>query len=135
MKYSMLGDANNAGPVRLSDVYDSNVGGASAGVAASQKALYEAYNSLNSSIPVIKIAEYSKTISFSGQTNQLIHQVSSGSGWYGLSILVTSYNGTNSIITPFMTGQGAVYVRTYGSASNAYVALRLVISDHGGWPE
>lgn len=50
MKYSMLGDANNPGPVRLSDVYDSDVGGASAGVAASQKALYEAYNSLNSSI-------------------------------------------------------------------------------------
>ena len=48
MKFQMLGDANKAGPVRLSDVYDSEVGGASTGIAASQKALYDAYNSLNS---------------------------------------------------------------------------------------
>ena len=48
MKYNMLGDANYAGPVRLSDTYDSEVGDASTGIAASQKALYDAYNSLNS---------------------------------------------------------------------------------------
>lgn len=50
MKFNMLGDANHAGPVRLSDVYNSQVGDASQGVAASQKALYDAYNSLNSSM-------------------------------------------------------------------------------------
>ena len=90
---------------------------------------------INSRIPVIKMADYSKTISFSGQTNQLIHQVSSGSGWYGLSILLTSYNGTNSIVVPFMSTDGTAYVRTYGSASNATVTLRLVVLDNGGWPE
>ena len=46
----MLGDANHAGPVRLSDTYDKAVGGAQTGIAASQKALYNAYNSLNSRI-------------------------------------------------------------------------------------
>lgn len=49
MKFQMLGDANHAGPVRLSDVYSSQVGDASTGIAASQKALYDAYSSLNSS--------------------------------------------------------------------------------------
>ena len=48
MKFQMLGDANHAGPVRLSDVYNSQVGDASTGIAASQKALYDAYSSLNS---------------------------------------------------------------------------------------
>ena len=48
MKFNMLGDANHAGPVRLSDVYSSAVGSAKDGVAASQRALYDAYNSLNS---------------------------------------------------------------------------------------
>lgn len=50
MKFNMLGDANHAGPVRLSDVYSSAVGSAKDGVAASQRALYDAYNSLNSSL-------------------------------------------------------------------------------------
>ena len=49
MRFNMLGDANHAGPVRLSDTYDKEVGGAQTGIAASQKALYDAYNSLNSS--------------------------------------------------------------------------------------
>lgn len=46
----MRGDAYHAGPVMLSDVYTSAVGSAKDGVAASQRALYDAYNSLNSSI-------------------------------------------------------------------------------------
>lgn len=50
MKFQMLGSADKPGPVRLSDVYSSQVGDASTGIAASQKALYDAYNSLNSSI-------------------------------------------------------------------------------------
>ena len=45
----MRGDAYHAGPVMLSDVYTSAVGSAKDGVAASQRALYDAYNSLNSS--------------------------------------------------------------------------------------
>lgn len=49
MRFNMLGDANDPGPVRLSDVYSSAVGDASSGIAASQKALYDAYSSLNSS--------------------------------------------------------------------------------------
>lgn len=57
MKFQMLGDANKAGPVRLSDVYDSEVGGASTGIAASQKALYDAYNSLNSRIHYFDITK------------------------------------------------------------------------------
>ena len=50
MKFQMLGSADKPGPVRLSDVYNSQVGDASMGIAASQKALYDAYNSLNSSL-------------------------------------------------------------------------------------
>ena len=50
MRFNMLGNANHAGPVRLSDTYDKAVGGAQTGIAASQKALYDAYNSLNSRI-------------------------------------------------------------------------------------
>lgn len=46
----MRGDAYHAGPVMLSDVYTSAVGSAKDGVAASQKALYNAYNSLNSRV-------------------------------------------------------------------------------------
>ena len=48
MKFQMLGTTDKAGPVRLSDVYNSEVGGAETGIAASQKALYDAYSSLNS---------------------------------------------------------------------------------------
>ena len=48
MKFTMLGSANHAGPVRLSDTYSSSVGAAADGIAASQKALYDAYTSLNS---------------------------------------------------------------------------------------
>lgn len=59
MKFQMLGDANKAGPVRLSDVYDSEVGGASTGIAASQKALYDAYNSLNSRLDTYSTDTYS----------------------------------------------------------------------------
>lgn len=60
MKFNMLGNANRTGPVRLSDAYSSLVGGASQGVAASQKALYNAYNSLNSSkMPWYKISSTS----------------------------------------------------------------------------
>ena len=68
MKFQMLGDANKAGPVRLSDVYDSEVGGASTGIAASQKALYDAYNSLNSSI-IAKELELPYNIVLSEWTN------------------------------------------------------------------
>ena len=50
MIYNMRGDTYHAGPVVLSDVYTSAVGSAKDGVAASQRALYDAYNSLNSSI-------------------------------------------------------------------------------------
>ena len=49
MIYNMRGDTYHAGPVMLSDVYTSAVGSAKDGVAASQRALYDAYNSLNSS--------------------------------------------------------------------------------------
>ena len=52
MKFQMLGSADKPGPVRLSDVYNSQVGDASMGIAASQKALYDAYSSLNSRISI-----------------------------------------------------------------------------------
>ena len=62
MKFNMLGNANRTGPVRLSDAYSSLVGGASQGVAASQKALYNAYNSLNSRVGNIQFisGDYSR---------------------------------------------------------------------------
>lgn len=43
------------GHVKLSDTYTSSVGDASSGVAASQKALFDAYSSLNSNIGVINL--------------------------------------------------------------------------------
>ena len=57
MKFQMLGSADKPGPVRLSDVYNSQVGDASMGIAASQKALYDAYSSLNSRIGGIKYSQ------------------------------------------------------------------------------
>ena len=50
MKYNVLGDTNHAGYVRLSDVYTSAVGSAKDGIAASQRALYDAYNSITTSL-------------------------------------------------------------------------------------
>ena len=50
MRFNMLGDTNEAGPVRLSDVYNSSVGGAAAGIAASQKALYDVYSTMSAKI-------------------------------------------------------------------------------------
>lgn len=49
-----LGNASNYGHVKLSDTYSSSVSGGNAagGVAASQNALYNAYNALRNSIPV-----------------------------------------------------------------------------------
>ena len=50
MKYNVLGDTNHAGYVRLSDVYASAVGSAKDGIAASQRALYDAYNSITTGL-------------------------------------------------------------------------------------
>lgn len=53
MRFTMLGSDHHPGPVLLSDDYSSVVGNAKQGVAASQKALYDAYNSLNSRIKAL----------------------------------------------------------------------------------
>lgn len=46
MRFTMLGSNLQPGPVTLSDDYSKVVGNAKQGVAASQKALYDVYNSL-----------------------------------------------------------------------------------------
>ena len=53
-----LGNANNYGHVKLSDNYTSSAGAASAGVAASSKAVADAYAKLNSAINLLKTREY-----------------------------------------------------------------------------
>ena len=42
------GTASNYGHIKLSDTYTTSVGDASSGIAASQKALFDAYSELNS---------------------------------------------------------------------------------------
>ena len=82
----------------------------------------------------VQVVNYSKTITFSGQTTQVIHEISSGSGWWALGLMLTSYNGVSSIVVPFFSDT-TIYVRTYGNASNAVVSVRLSYKNYGGWPE
>lgn len=76
MIYNMRGDTYHAGPVMLSDVYTSAVGSAKDGVAASQRALYDAYNSLNSS--KVGIARKGSNGDFNNLTDCGIFRIDSG---------------------------------------------------------
>ena len=77
MIYNMKGDVNHAGPVRLSDVYSSAVGSAKDGVAASQRALYDAYNSLNSRISMVNVEQVAFTRDTSTGSKYIQHKYDS----------------------------------------------------------
>lgn len=127
MKFNMLGDANHAGPVRLSDVYSSQVGDASQGVAASQKALYDAYNSLNSRFKATELWVNSNTaVQFLGQS------VSVNLSSYLLVCILyyESANATNVSTTTgstiFLKGQGVIVYHTkYSGGAKISIGRRF----------
>lgn len=94
-----VGDASNYGHVKLSDIYTSNVGGASNSLAASQSAVWNAYNALNNAkAPKSSPTIYDPTIIFnfendSGLTEANLRKAG-GAGTQGLAI-ITKVNGTS----------------------------------------
>ena len=78
------------GHVKLSDTYTSSVGDASSGVAASQKALFDAYSTLNSNISnLIKIKIYTT------QTNNYYEYFDAIEGYMPIAVIYGSPSSNN----------------------------------------
>ena len=99
MIYNMRGDTYHAGPVMLSDVYTSAVGSAKDGVAASQRALYDSYNTLKSSV-VTSITR--SGLNFTAKN-------SSGTQLFTFNQQDTTYSsGAPCVLKVFSTAQGTI---------------------------
>ena len=129
MIYNMRGDTYHAAPVMLSDVYTSAVGSAKDGVAASQRALYDAYNSLNSRILEIDaktVLTTSKTLAGGANADAYADTTRTGYtsigvvGWRSFSTSVYLYNcfisgnsvccGIHNFSTSQLSGSMAIVV-------------------------
>ena len=141
MIYNMRGDTYHAGPVMLSDVYTSAVGSAKDGVAASQRALYEAYNSLNSSVidNIYPVGSLYMSINptlpealSTGRTWQLL------SGGYVLKTIETGTGGetTNATATggPSNNTSGTPSNNTSGTPSNNTSGSTTLTAAQSGMP-
>lgn len=110
MKFNMLGDANHAGPVRLSDVYSSAVGDASTGIAASQKALYDAYSSLNSRITTVNsgivVKKHSVQAAISNSNKTATFSFTPIKGYHGFVYVTYLLSNGGRYYQAFLTGWG-----------------------------
>ena len=93
------GSEENYGHVKLSDEYSTSVGDASSGVVPSQKALFDAYSSLNSNISNIKLVNITSVRTASGVTSNITLPDFKK---YALILFVTGYNGYGCINSTFI---------------------------------
>lgn len=108
------------GHVKLSDTYTSSVGDASSGVAASQKALFDAYSTLNSNIGVINLGfDDTKADSWKGLIDKKIQIVKSQNkdgvflirgGWSGREYGITIGQSINGDVVVFDFSTYGIYV-------------------------
>ena len=152
MIYNMRGDTYHAGPVLLSDVYTQSVGHAKDGIAASQGALYDAYNSLNSSISnlnskisksypnttlykaghviTINITEPSSVTHTKGQWNTLftLDPIFRPSEVLNFVIINNKTNiASNSIVNCRISTSGYVMIWPYTDESQVYGTVTYVV--------
>ena len=86
-----VGTANYYGHLKISDTFTSCVGGAAEGVAASQKALYDAYVCLSSSASSLAECACCINIQTAGSGNYyLLGACTSGSGYFGYAYLLSN---------------------------------------------
>lgn len=116
------------GHVKLSDTYTSSVGDASSGVAASQKALFDAYSTLNSNLDDYKWTnwihvgtvcgielryrynEFQCSLSYSGTISNIITAYSQGYFWNNFPEALMP---TMNILVPIVSNQDGLCLRCY----------------------
>lgn len=111
---------SNYGHTKLSDTYTSSVGDASSGVAASQKALFDAYSTLNSNIGIINLGfDDTKADSWKGLIDKKIQIIKSQNkdgvflirgGWSGREYGITIGQSISGDVIVFDFSSHAIYV-------------------------
>ena len=128
---------SNYGHAKLSDTYTSSVGDASSGVAASQKALFDAYSTLNSNIGVINLGfDDTKADSWKQLVDKKIDLIKSKNtqgvfciegGWSGKQYGITLGQNNDGNILVYILCSDAIYTGyRLNNGDRAYKILNLI---------